>query len=197
MEYNGWTEEGLLQFSESLANEYNEGKIKFPTHLSGGNEKELLEIFKSYNITKDDYILSTWRNHWHWLLSGRDAEKLVEFIYEGNSMHVYDKKFITSAIVAGIPSIAVGLGAALKKKGSFDRVFCFIGDGASYCGITLESIRYVNGHDLPVYFIIEDNELGVNAKTHEMWGSNIDAHRHIYHYERKYPHAGSGTYKMF
>ena len=45
------------------------GKIKAPIHLSGNNENELIKIFKKVN-KKNDWVLSTWRNHYHALLKG-------------------------------------------------------------------------------------------------------------------------------
>ena len=79
----------------------------------------------------------------------------------GRSMFIYDKekKFFSSAIVGGIPGIAVGLAMALKRKGSNNKVWCFVGDGAEDTGHFAESVRYVDGWDLPCEFVVEDNDI--------------------------------------
>jgi len=155
----------------------------------------LIEIFKRYQA--DDWIFSTWRNHYHWLLSGRDPDELKKQIIEGHSMHVFDDKFFTSAIVGGIAPIAVGVALALKKQNSPNRVWCFLGDMGSMTGLARESIRYACGHDLPVIFVIEDNGLSVKTNTQEAWGQADTEKAMRYKYERKYPHAGCGVFVLF
>lgn len=189
------TKKKLIEFTNEIAEIYESGKIHAPIHLGGDNEDQLIEIFKDYN--KGDWILSTWRNSYHWLLSGRSVKELKKQIVEGYSMHVYGDKFFTSAIVGGIAPIAVGLAWALKLKHSNEKVWCFLGDGAYACGIVKESIVYAEGHDLPVKFVIEDNNLTVQANTKKIWGVNRVPKVIKYDYKRKYPHAGNGKYVMF
>jgi len=187
--------EGLIAFESKMAKLYEDGEIKAPIHLAGGNEDELINLFK--HIKKGDWIFSTWRNHYHWLLSGRDPDELERQIVDGHSMHVFDDKFFTSAIVGGIPSIAVGVAWALKKKRSKHQVFCFVGCMGSRCGITMESINYATGHDLPIMFVIEDNDLSVRTCTSESWGKCKMNRTLSYKYKRKYPHAGTGVFVLF
>jgi len=177
--------EELIQFEEEIADLFEDGKIKFPIHLAGTNEDKLIEIFKEH-YKDGDWILGTWRNHYQWLLSGRDAEELKNY----GSMHVYDDKFFTSAIVGGIAPIAVGLALALKRQKSNSKVLCFLGDMGASTGIARESISYAEGHDLPVLFIIEDNGLSVATDTKEVWGTKNKSKTIKYEYERKYNHAG-------
>jgi pyruvate dehydrogenase E1 component alpha subunit len=86
---------------------------------------------------------------------------------------------------------------ALKIKKSKRRVFCFIGDMASYCGISREAIRYAEGHNLPIQFIIEDNGLSVNTDTQKVWGKQRTKKVITYCYTRNYPHAGIGRFILF
>ena len=97
----------LISFEEDIKKIYEDGKIKAPVHLSGGNEEQLIEIFK--NVDKDDWVFSSWRNHYHALLHGVDKEFLKDLIVRGKSMSVYsDKpKFYSSSIVGGIIPIAL------------------------------------------------------------------------------------------
>ena len=186
----------LQKFEEEIANLYNQAKIRFPIHLSGNNEKQLIKIFDKY-YKKGDWIVSTHRNHYHWLLSGRSAKKLKEKIIKSGSMHIYDKKFFTSAIVGGNTPIAVGIALALKLKKSKNKVLCFVGDMAYECGIVQESIKYSEKQDLPILFIVEDNYMSVKTPTKEVWGFKNVKKTIKYKYKRKYPHAGTGKWVLF
>ena len=58
----------LIDFETEIKEIYEDGKITAPVHLSGGNEDQLIEIFK--DVDKDDWVFSSWRNHYHALLHG-------------------------------------------------------------------------------------------------------------------------------
>jgi len=201
------TKQELVEFEKEIAELYNKGEIKAPVHLVDNNEEQLIQIFKD-NYKDGDVILSTWRSHLHWLLSGRSKEELKKQILEGYSMSVFDKNFITSSIVAGIAPIAVGIAMGLKLKNSKNKVLCFLGDMTSLTGIATESIRFSCGFQLPIIFIIENNHYSVNANTLNSWGCencknkcdlfNIYKKNVImYEYNRQYPHSGSTKYVMF
>ena len=108
----------LLKFEEKIKKIYESGKIKAPIHLSGNNEEPLIKIFKK--IKKNDWVLSTWRNHYHALLKGIPEKWLEKEIVNGRSMGINNLKykFYSSAIVGGIIPIALGIakGMKLKKK---------------------------------------------------------------------------------
>ena len=53
----------LIDFETEIKEIYEDGKITAPVHLSGGNEDQLIEIFK--DVDKDDWVFSSWRNHYH------------------------------------------------------------------------------------------------------------------------------------
>ena len=186
----------LRKFSEKVGKLYEAGGIKAPIHLSGGNEKQLEEIFRTH-YKKGDWICSTHRSHYHWLLSGHSEEDLLKQILDGHSMHIFGERFVTSAIVGGIAPIAVGIAMGLKMNKAKNKVLCFIGDSAAHCGITLESIRYSRGHNLPILFIVEDNDKSVRANTLDMWGLGFEHKEIEYFYDMEYPHAGTGTYVIF
>lgn len=190
------TKQELLDFSAEIAKYYEEGKIKSPIHLHGGNEDALIEIFKDYK--ENDWIFSTHRSHYHWLLSGRSVEDLRRQILDGHSMHIYGDKFFTSAIVSGIAPIALGVAKALRLKGTSNKVWCFIGDMAASGGLVHECIQYAEGFDLPITYVVEDNCMSVRACTATIWGQRKGINKVIrYKYDRIYPHAGSGKYVMF
>jgi len=185
-----WTKEKLDAFSEEIAEIYKQGKIRAPIHLCGDNATQLIKIFEL--VDEDDFIFSTWRSAFHWLLSGRSEEELKKQILEGHSMHVYGDRFFTSSIVGGIAPIAVGVALALKMKRAKNKVFCFIGDMAAETGIVSESIKYSRRHDLPIIFVIENNFLSVKTKTQDVWGQFDRENSTRYDYKRIWNHAGCG-----
>ena len=190
------TKEDLINFSTEIAGYYEQGRIKSPIHLGGGNEDELISVFKNY--TDGDWIFSTWRSHYHWLLSGRSPDTLRKQILEGHSMHIFDDKFFTSAIVGGIAPIALGVAKAIAMTNSQEKVWCFLGCMAASGGLANECIKYAIGWDLPITYIIEDNDMSVRACTRAVWGVRRGQNKLLkYQYKRTYPHAGSGKYIMF
>lgn len=184
------TIESLKAFSRRVYEAFEQGKIHGPIHLSGGNEAQVIEIFR--RINKDDWVFSTYRNHYHALLHGIPEDWLMNEILAGRSMNIYslEHRFFTSAIVGGCIPIAVGVAAALKRLDSKRMVWCFIGDMTATTGIYNESLRFAEGHGLPVCFVIEDNDLSCNTPTREVWGSGLENSVHIYRYKREFPHCG-------
>lgn len=190
----------LIEFEKEIGDLFDAGKIPYPIHLSGGNEKQLIEIFKK--IKKGDYVFSTHRSHFHYLLKGGSPEKLKKMILEGHSICINDKNlnFFSSAIVAGCPAIATGVALALKKKKSKRHVFCLVGDGAEDEGHFYEAVRYVDGHNLPCTFIIEDNDRSVETTKKVRYGNTIIKWPKCvkrYHYKCNYPHVGTGNFVDF
>jgi TPP-dependent pyruvate/acetoin dehydrogenase alpha subunit len=194
------TKQDLTDFENEIIKLWEDAKIPFPVHFSGGNEDQLIQIFK--NIKKGDYIFSSHRNHYHYLLIGGYPENLKKIIIRGDSMHVFDKNFnfLTSAIVAGTAAIAAGVALALKKGGVKNKVWCFVGDGAEDEGHFYEAVRFVDGHNLPCTFIIEDNNRSVETPKSERYGnSEIKWPECVkrYNYKPLYPHVGTTKWVNF
>jgi len=191
---------GLIEFEDKIASIWNQAKIPYYIHLSGGNEEPLLEIFREIN--PEDYKISTHRSHYHYLLSGGSPEKLEKMIIEGRSMHVIDKdlNFISTAIVSGGPAIATGIALSLKKKNLNQHVWCFVGDAAEDEGHFYEAVKYVDGWKLPCTFVIEDNNRSVETPKEERYGgSEIEWPSCVrrYTYTPTTLHTGTGKFVDF
>ena len=106
----------IINFETKIFDLYNKGKIKYPIHLTKGNENQLVEIFKY--VDNKDWVFTSWRNHAHALLHGIPEKKLKKQIMTGKSMYISSKKnnFFCSSIAGGIIPIALGSALALKKK---------------------------------------------------------------------------------
>ncbi len=107
--------------------------------------------------------------------------------------------------MGGSLPIAVGTALSLKlRKEKSTMVYCFMGEMTSETGIAHECIKYSISHDLPIHFIIEDNEKSVCTDTRNTWklkklsyeGKN-DKFITFYSYKSKWPHAGAGKRIQF
>ena len=194
-----WTEKHLKDFEVDIRDNWEAGNIRGPVHLSGGNEKELIEIFQY--VHPDDWVFSTWRSHYHALLHGVFHKKLKQDILDGSSITLCssDNNFVTSAIVGGILPIAAGVAQSLKNKNSDRKVWCFVGDMAFETGDFHLTYKYCKNFDLPIQFVVEDNEISTNTPTIETWKkkSAIPDDVIYYKYERIYPHYGTGKWVVF
>jgi TPP-dependent pyruvate/acetoin dehydrogenase alpha subunit len=186
----------LIEFEARLAGEFEQGKIRAPIHLSGGNEDQLIAVFKS--VRREDWVFSTWRWHYHALLHGIPPEKVLQEVKtSGMNASFPEHRFYSSAIVGGILPIAVGVAAGLKKKNCGRKVWCFVGDMAATTGAFHESSTYASKQDLPITFVVEDNGLSTNAPTEEVWGRGSERKILYYPYERTFPHMGIGKWVQF
>jgi TPP-dependent pyruvate/acetoin dehydrogenase alpha subunit len=197
------TKEQLIEFENEIVRLWEDAKIPYPVHFSGGNEEQLIKIFKK--IKKTDFIFTTHRAHYHYLLKGGSPKKLKKIILEGKSMHIFDKKlnFFTSAIVAGCCAIAVGTAFALKRKKSKKHVWIFCGDGCCDEGHWFEAYRYAVCNKLPITFVIENNDRSVETSIESRWGKNIgfveQYRKYIidYSYKPRFPHVGTQNWVDF
>ena len=195
-----WTIQELKDFELECKKEWESGQVLGPVHLSKGNEKQLIEIFQY--VHPDDYVYSTWRNHYHALLHGVPRDTLMDLVVRGRSMSVHSKepKLYSSSIVGGTISIALGTALALKRSGSERRAWCFIGDMAFETGIFYEAHKYATNFNLPLTFIVEDNNMSTNTPTDETWNykkRDIPYGVIYYQYERGFPHHGTGNWVLF
>jgi len=201
----------LIDFETDIGETFNRGEIRAPIHLYAGNEDQIMRVFEKIDVKKD-WICCTWRNHYQALLKSIPPEVIKERIMAGKSMvmNLPEYKFVCSSIVGGIPSIATGLALAAKLRGTDEHVWCWTGDMSAETGAWAEAYKYARTQDLPITFVVEDNELSVLTPTHEMWGANkwyLPAQnrvwyesKHLIYYKyknHKYPHAGAGVRVQF
>ena len=110
-----------------------------------------------------------------------------------------EHKFYSSSIVGGSVPIATGVALALKRKKSTSRVWCFVGDMTFETGDFHLSYKYAKNFDLPIQFVVEDNNMSTNTPTDNAWGrkSAIPNDVIYYSYERGFPHHGTGNWVLF
>lgn len=192
------TREELIAFEEDIAARFNAGEIKSPVHLAGGNEDQLIEIFKE--IRPQDWVLCSWRSHYHCLLKGVPPNLLRDKIIAGRSIGLCFKEYrvLSSAIVGGICPIAVGIAAGIKARGEDARVWCFIGDMTRLSGVTVESMQYAE--DLPLKWVVENNRFSVCTDTKMAWKNGATGdfdNEWWYDYSLSRLHVGTGLWVSF
>jgi pyruvate dehydrogenase E1 component alpha subunit len=193
------TSETLIEFENLIVKHWEEGKIRGPIHLSNGNEEQLIEIFS--RIKTSDWVFSTWRSHYHALLKGVSTKWIEEEILKGKSITLcnIDDKFYSSAIVGGTLSIALGVAMGIKQKGSDEKVWVFVGDMSFESGIFYEVHKYARNFDLPLYFVVEDNDVSTYTPTEATWNKKREIPSDViyYKYKSKFPHYGTGKWIAF
>jgi len=203
--------EDLINFENEVVERFNDGQILSPIHLSGGNEDEVIKIFK--DVKPQDWIFTTYRSHYHALLKGVPKEWLMKWVLDNKSIHVMNKehKIVTSAIVGGTLSPAVGCAMAIKLKRDIVKelvekeieaipdvrligeveviprdephVWCFCGDMTASLGVFHDCVNYATYQKLPITFVIEDNGLSTDTPTKEAWGYKKN---NVFHPDAKY-----------
>jgi TPP-dependent pyruvate/acetoin dehydrogenase alpha subunit len=200
------TSVGLIEFERRCEEAWKAGKIRVPLHLSGGNERQLRRLFRL--VGKEDWVISTHRNHYHYLLKGGNAEELYAEILQSElgvcgghsgSMHTTDisLRFVSSCLVGCGAPLAVGIAMGIKLRGGKEKVWCFVGDGAVDQWMFWEALSFADGRELPVTFIVEDNDRSVDSSKSERGMGARDgllrSKRVVrYKFRPTYPHVGNG-----
>ena len=189
------TAEELIAFEKDIAAEYDAGHIRAPIHLAGGNEADLIEIFRE--IRPQDWIAVQWRSHYHCLLKGVSPEELKAAIMAGRSITLNFPKhrILSSAIAGGHLPIALGIAWQIKREKRDERVYVFLGDMVYHMGIFAECSHYAAGHDRPVTWVLEDNGKSVCTDTKSTWGRQDWRSLPVaqaYSYDLPWPHSGAG-----
>jgi pyruvate dehydrogenase E1 component alpha subunit len=195
-------------YEERLEEEYLEGKqpafdisagpIPGELHLAAGHEAAGAGVCA--HLRPEDTVTAPHRPHHVAIAKGVDLERMTAEIFgrrtglskgKGGHMHLFDPEvnFACSGIIAqGVPP-AVGAALAAKKRGTTDVAVAFLGEGAIDQGAFLESLNMAAVHDLPVVFVVEDNDWAISmpksrvtdvengaqrAKGFDMPGARVD-----------------------
>ena len=126
-------------------------------------------------LKETDYIASTHRGHGHCIAKGADIKPMVAELLGkrtgyclglGGSMHIADLKkgnLGANAIVgANLPlSIGAALGFSIKQDGRI--MVAFTSDGGANNGVFSESLNLGAVWNLPLIFVIENNQYAVST----------------------------------
>ena len=165
----------IRHFEERCNQAYRSGKAGGYLHTYIGMEATAIgwmhAIKKGY-----DYVITAYRDHAQPILLGTDPVAVMAEIMgrkggtskgKGGSMHIYDieRGFYGGwGIVGGHIPLGAGLAFGSKYKGEDRVTLCFIGDGASNQGVMFETLNMASLWNLPVIFIIENNEFAMGTR---------------------------------
>lgn len=157
----------IRDLEEAIAEQYPQGEMRCPTHLSIGQEGVPAAL--SVCLTDDDLAVSTHRSHAHYLAKGGCPKAMVAEIYgkasgcsggRGGSMHLIDESVGfkgSTAIVGNTIPIGVGLALSQKIRQEKNISVVFVGDGAIEEGVFYEAANFAALKNLPVLFVCENN----------------------------------------
>src|SRR5712664_666296 len=163
----------VRRFEEKSAEAYSAGKIGGFCHLYIGQEAVAIGAISA--IRKDDYVLTSYREHAHAIAKGMPPESVMAELFgkatgcskgKGGSMHMFDKElgFLGGhAIVGGQIPLATGVAFASKYKGTDQVTLCFFGEAAVNQGAFHESLNMAQLWKLPCIYICENNQYGMGT----------------------------------
>jgi pyruvate dehydrogenase E1 component alpha subunit len=163
----------IRRFEEKAAEAYALGKIGGFLHLSIG--EEAVAAGATSVLRREDYAISTYREHGHCLVKGADPRRVMAELFgridglskgKGGSMHLFDKEhnFLGGhAIVGAHLPLAAGVGFAIKYRGGDEVIVCYFGDGAVPEGEFHEALNLSALWKLPVIWICENNRYAMGT----------------------------------
>ena len=175
--YFKWFEEMTLmrKFEEKCAQLYGQQKIRGFCHLYIGQEA-IMAGTKSA-ITKDDNLITAYRDHAHALACGITPNEVMAELFgkvtgcsggKGGSMHMFSKehKFYGGhGIVGGQIPLGAGIALAEQYLGTKNLCVCYFGDGAVRQGALHETFNMAMLWKLPVIFVCENNEYAMGTSV--------------------------------
>jgi pyruvate dehydrogenase E1 component subunit alpha len=172
----------VRRFEEKSAEAYSAGKIGGFCHLYIGQEAVAIGAISA--IRRDDYVLTSYREHAHALAKGMTPESVMAELFgkatgcskgKGGSMHMFDKEvnFLGGhAIVGGQIPLATGVAFASKYKGTDQVTLCFFGEAAVNQGSFHESLNMAQLWKLPCIYICENNQYGMGTSLQRAMSSH-------------------------
>lgn len=175
--YFKWFEEMILmrKFEEKSAQLYGQQKIRGFCHLYIGQEAVVAGTMSA--ITKEDSIITAYRDHAHALACGISANEVMAELFgkktgcsggKGGSMHMFSKEhrfFGGHGIVGGQIPLGAGIALAEQYNGTKNLCVCYFGDGAARQGALHETFNMAMLWKLPVIFVCENNDYAMGTSV--------------------------------
>jgi len=175
----------IRRFEERAGQLYGMGLIGGFCHLYIGQEAIAVGVQAAQQ--PGDQVITGYREHGHMLACGMDPKEVMAELTgrasgsshgKGGSMHMFSTEaaFYGGHGIVGA-QVSLGTGIAMANRYRDDKKVCFtyFGDGAANQGQVYESFNMAQLWDLPVVYVIENNQYAM--------GTSIDrssAETHLY-----------------
>jgi len=165
----------IRRFEEKAGQLYGMGLIGGFCHLYIG--QEAIAVGMQSVIEEGDSVITTYRDHGLMLSTGSDPEVILGELMgrangcskgKGGSMHMFDTEkgfYGGHGIVGASVPLGAGLAFASKYRGEKNICLSYFGDGAANQGQVYETFNMAALWQLPVVFIIENNEYAMGTSV--------------------------------
>src|SRR3984957_16107054 len=162
-------------FETEAERQYKAARIGGYCHLSSG--QEAATVGATHALDADDLLVTGYRCHGFAIARGVPVDAVMAELFgrvdgcahgRGGSMHLMDVGrgyYGGWGIVAGQLPIATGLALGLVRQERPQAVLCELGDGAINMGAWHESLNLAAVWELPVVFLIINNEYGMGTSV--------------------------------
>lgn len=171
----------IRRFEERCAELYQEGLIGGFLHLYIGQEATGVGAISA--LTERDHVITAYRDHGLALARGLDPNAIMAEMLgkttgvsggKGGSMHLANRAvnfWGGYGIVGGHLPLADGIALSIQYQEKAEVVLCFMGDGATNIGYFHESLNLSAVWDLPVVWLIENNQYGMGTAVDRASGA--------------------------
>ena len=163
----------IRRFEEKAGQLYGMGLIGGFCHLYIGQEAVVVGLEAA--AEEGDKRITSYRDHGHMLACGMDPKGVMAELTgregglskgKGGSMHMFSKEkhfYGGHGIVGAQVPLGAGLAFADKYKDNKRVTFAYFGDGAANQGQVYETYNMAELWDLPVIFVIENNQYAMGT----------------------------------
>ena len=163
----------IRRFEEKAGQLYGMGLIGGFCHLYIGQEAVVVGLEAA--AEEGDKRITSYRDHGHMLACGMDPNGVMAELTgreggyskgKGGSMHMFSKEkhfYGGHGIVGAQVPLGAGLAFSDKYKGNGRVTFTYFGDGAANQGQVYETFNMAALWDLPVIFVIENNQYAMGT----------------------------------
>ncbi|MBY6120137.1 pyruvate dehydrogenase (acetyl-transferring) E1 component subunit alpha [Mameliella alba] len=163
----------IRRFEEKAGQLYGMGLIGGFCHLYIGQEAVVVGLEAA--AEEGDKRITSYRDHGHMLACGMDPNGVMAELTgreggyskgKGGSMHMFSREkhfYGGHGIVGAQVPLGAGLAFADKYKGNGRVTFTYFGDGAANQGQVYETFNMAALWELPVVFVIENNQYAMGT----------------------------------
>jgi pyruvate dehydrogenase E1 component alpha subunit len=177
----------IRRFEEKAGQLYGMGLIGGFCHLYIGQEAVVVGL--EATAKEGDSRITTYRDHGHMLACGMDPNGVMAELTgridgyskgKGGSMHMFSKEkrfYGGHGIVGANVPLGAGIAFADKYRGTDNVTFTYFGDGAANQGQVYETFNMAALWELPVVFVIENNQYAMGTSQQRSTSSPDIYHR--------------------